>query len=370
MALSLVALIYAITFKARHALLGILLPGALIALALGLYQLSLNVFIGLCCIEVLRQIAQPAEFKVVQGAVIHKGMQLLTGLALYYLTAYPFMAELRQGILGVQPQLWGDLAARQALVMERLGLLFNSGNRWLCVALVSGAAIAWLWVGVRAVVSGQGLGQKAGLLVLYGLTFPLLLLCVSGISLMFTLFNDGARTLMGFSALLLAVFYLNHWLLEKIHPRCCLFLLLPVFCMLSFSYAYGRVLSVQKELTQSVMQQLSYDIASRQELRDVQKIYMVSMGVTGNWLPAASGSTALLPALKYVLNINYFVLAEMLPRAGLINVVHDNPPLTARRFADGHFQPLVRNKFYRLYVVENNGYIVMQHVADSEVYRW
>ncbi|MNE04633.1 hypothetical protein D3C80_971700 [compost metagenome] len=97
---------------------------------------------------------------------------------------------------------------------------------------------------------------------------------------------------------------------------------------------------------------------------------MVSTGVTGNWLPAAGGSTTLMPALKYVLNINYFVLAEMLPRAGLINVVHDNPPLTARNFADGHFAALVQNKFYRLYVVDGNGYIVMQHVADSEVYRW
>lgn len=370
MALSLVAIIYAITFTSRHAVLNVLMPGMLIALALGLYQLSLNVFIGLCCIEVLRQVAEPVALKVLLWTVVQKGMQLLAGLALYYLTAYPFMAELRQGMLGLHPQIWVDLAARQGLIVERLGLLINDGNRWLCVVLAIGAAIAWLWTGLRAMVGGRGLAQKAGLFVLHVLTLPLLLLCVSGVALLFKIFNDGARTLMGLSALLVAVFYLNHWLLQKVHPRCCLLLLVPVFCMLSFSYAYGRVMSVQKELTQSVLQQLSYDIASRQELRDVQKFYMVSVGVTGNWLPAASGSTMLMPALKYVLNINYFVLAEMLPRNGLINVVRDNPPLTARNFADGNFVPLVVNKFYRLYTVDGNGYIVMQHVADSEVYRW
>jgi hypothetical protein len=31
-----------------------LVPSFLIALALGLYQVSLNVFLGLCCLEVLR----------------------------------------------------------------------------------------------------------------------------------------------------------------------------------------------------------------------------------------------------------------------------------------------------------------------------
>ncbi|WP_166365451.1 glucosyltransferase domain-containing protein [Pseudomonas akapageensis] len=370
MTLSLVAVIYAITFNSRHAVLNVLLPGALIALALGFYQLSLNVFIGLCCIEVVRQVAGGAPFKVVRWTVGHKAMQLLAGLVIYYLTAYPFMAEMRQGLLGLNPQIVGDLAARQTLVMERLGLLFNDGNRWFYMALAVGAGIAWLWAGMRAAASGQGLAQKVGLILLYGLSLPLLLLCVSGAALLFKVFNDGARTLMGLSALLVAMFYLNHWLLEKIHPRCCLLLLVPVLSMLSFSYAYGRVMSVQKELTNSVMQQLSYDIASRQELREAQKLYMVSIGVSGNWLPAASGSTRLMPALKYVLNINYFVLAEMLPRVGLVNVSGDKPPLTARSFAEGSFVPLVENKFYRLYALDGNGYIVMKHVDDAEVLRW
>jgi hypothetical protein len=370
MALSLVSVIYAITFTSRHAVLNILLPGVLIALALGFYQLSLNVFLGLCCIEVVRLVVEQASFKVVLRTLVHKVGQLLSGVVIYYLTAYPFMADLRQGMLGLHPQVLADVAQRLELVTARVGLLFNAANRWFCLLLAIGAAISWVWAGLRIMGSRQSLAHRCGLIFLYGLTLPLSLLLVSGIALLFTNFNDGARTLMGFASLLVLVLYLNHWLLEKIHPRCCLFLLVPVFSMLSFSYAYGRVMNVQKELTNSIMHHLSYDIASHRELREAEKLYMVSVGVSGNWLPAASGSTTLMPALKYVLNINYFVLAEMLPRAGLINVVRDNPPFTARRFADGELLPLVENKFYRLYMLDGNGYIVMKHVADSELYHW
>ncbi len=53
-ALSLVAVIFAITFRHSSRILQWLVPAFLIALALGLYQVSLNVFLGLCCLELLR----------------------------------------------------------------------------------------------------------------------------------------------------------------------------------------------------------------------------------------------------------------------------------------------------------------------------
>ena len=54
MVLSVVAVIYAITFRHPSRSVQWLVPSFLIALALGLYQVSINVFLGLCCLEVLQ----------------------------------------------------------------------------------------------------------------------------------------------------------------------------------------------------------------------------------------------------------------------------------------------------------------------------
>ena len=54
MTLSLVAVIYAITFRSLSRVQQLTVPALLIALAIGLYQVSINVFLGLCCLELLR----------------------------------------------------------------------------------------------------------------------------------------------------------------------------------------------------------------------------------------------------------------------------------------------------------------------------
>ena len=56
MALSLVAVIYAVIFRSRHTALALLVPAALLAAAMAFYQVALNVFIGLCCLELIRTV--------------------------------------------------------------------------------------------------------------------------------------------------------------------------------------------------------------------------------------------------------------------------------------------------------------------------
>ncbi|NBA95047.1 glucosyltransferase domain-containing protein [Pseudomonas sp. R5(2019)] len=368
MALSVVAMVYALTFQSRHRWLQILWPGVLIAVAMGFYQLSLNVFIGLCCIEVVRVVVERQPPDRAWRLALYKVGQLLAGGLVYYLTAYRFMTQLRQGLLGIQPDLFSELGTRLALVAARVGLLVNDGNRWLCLLLGVGAVVGWLWAVWR--MRGQPRLHSAVALVFYLLSLPLILVCISGITLLFRDFNDGARTLMGLSSVLVLVLYLNHSVLHKIQPRLGLLLIVPVLCLLSFSYAYGRVLNVQKELTNTVLQQLSHDLGSHRELREAHTLYMLNIGTTAAWLPAARGSNTLMPALKYVLNINFFVLPEMLPRAGWTNVIQSNPPYSAAQLAQNGFLPLVQGRFYDLYALQGDGYIVMKPVTDAESYQW
>src|SRR5476651_2120644 len=107
--------------------------------------------------------------------------------------------------------------------------------------------------------------------------------------------------------------------LAAVHERLPLLLLIPLLAMLSLSFAYGRVLMVQKTFANSALYALSYDIASRPALRDAKRIYM-SVTYSDHWLSGAAGSFKQMPVLHYLLNIDFYMLAENLPKVGINNV--------------------------------------------------
>jgi hypothetical protein len=192
---------------------------------------------------------------------------------------------------------------------------------------------------------------------------------VSGVALFFQDFNEGARTLMGFGVLLVLLFYLSHLALARLHTRLPLLLVVPLLAMLSLSYAYGRVLTMQKTFATSALLSLEYDIASHRELREAKRIYM-SVTYSDHWLVGAAGSFKQMPVLHYLLNIDFYLLAEDLPKVGITNVVAEKERRNATRVGYLSYPPLLETPYYRIYVLGDYGFIVFKEPAPIKSLHW
>ncbi|MDF0732839.1 glucosyltransferase domain-containing protein [Pseudomonas entomophila] len=366
MALALAACVLAITLEPRHA--RALAGGALlVAVAMAFYQVSLNVFAGLCCVEVLRQVLAGNGFRQVGWQALGRLGQLLGGCLLYFLSAYQLMTPLRQGLLPFDAHWPATVGQRLGLIAERVGLLLTPATGTLAAVLLALALAALALAAWRVARGPASLPARLGLLLALWLPLPLVVLLVPGLTLLFSDFNDGARTLMGLGVLLLLLALLAHDLLRRL--RLGWLLVVPLLCMLSFAYAYGRVLVVQKELHQAVTFTLAHDIAADPRLAAARRYYVLDIGSSGQWLPAAQGSYTAMPALRYVLNINYLLLPEMMPRVGLSNF-GSHPPLDRQQVLARSPQPLARGKFYAIHLVDDVAYVLMRTPQDPEGFSW
>nr|WP_314642204.1 glucosyltransferase domain-containing protein [uncultured Pseudomonas sp.] len=369
MALSLVAVIYAITFQSPSRVQHLLIPAALIALAIGLYQVSFNVFLGLCCMELLRRtddpLAWPAWWRLIGCKVVQVG---LAGL-IYYATAFSFMTQKRTSLLNGAAAPLQQIETSAGWVLEKIVLLFHGGFAWVFAALLLCALFGAVRVGQRVLErAGTGLNKTViGLLCL--LILPVLMVLVPGVSLFFRDFNEGARTLMGFAVVLVLLFYLSHLALASVHGKLPLLLLVPLLAMLSLSFAYGRVLTLQKTFATNALYALSADIASRPALREAKRIYM-SVTYSDHWLVGAAGSFKQMPVLHYLLNIDFYMLAENLPKTGITNVVREKERRNATLVGYQGYPPLVDSLFYRIYLLGDYGFIVMKEPARVRSLQW
>lgn len=369
MALSLVAVIYAITFRHPSRSLQWLVPSLLIALALGLYQISLNVFVGLCCLELLRGVNDRLAWPQLCRLIGWKLAQVTMGWLMYCVSAVVFMAQDRALLLNLTAAPLLQLQINIGRVLEKVVLLFHGGLVWVFAALLLCAIVGAVQLGLK-VWKRQDSGPKKALIgLLCLLTLPVVTLLVSGVALFFRDFNEGARTLMGFAVLLMLLFYLSHLALAQIHERLTLLLAVPLLAMLSLSFAYGRVLTVQKAFSTSALFSLEHDISTHRELREAKRIYM-SVTYSDHWLSGAAGSFKQMPVLHYLLNIDFFMLAENLPKLGITNVVAEKERRNATRVGYLGYPPLVERPYYRIYLLGDYGFIVMKEPAPLKALRW
>lgn len=357
-ALSLVAVIYAITFCAASHIQRWLVPSVLLALAIGLYQISLNVFLGLCCLELLRNVHQRVPWDELWRRSGWRLAQLLLAVLIYSVTAYPFTDHGRTQLLKVSADPLLQIGINIGRVMEKVELLFHGGYTMVFIALVLCAVFGAVQLGRR--IRERNMSRAKGLLLSFSclLALPLIVLLVPGMTLLFRDFNEGARTLMGFGVLLMLLFYLAWVGLMPLHQRLPLVLAIPLLAALSLSFAYGRVLMMEKALASSALYSLSHDISSHRELREAKRIY-ISVTYSDRWLAGAVGTFKQLPVLHYLLNIDYFMLAENLPSAGITNVVAERERRNATRVGYQGFPALVDSLYYRIYLIGDYGFIVM-----------
>ncbi|MBV6822368.1 glucosyltransferase domain-containing protein [Pseudomonas sp. PD9R] len=369
MVLSVVAVIYAITY--RHPSRGVqwLVPSCLIALAVGLYQISLNVFVGLCCLELLRAASDRVAWPQWLGLIGWRLAQVVLGWLIYGVTAYPFMGQSRTQLLNEAAEPLLQIHINIARVLESVVLLFHGGFAWVFAGLLLCAIAGAVRLGFSVVDRKDSGPRKLLIGLLCLLTVPVVMLLVSGVALFFRDFNEGARTLMGFAVLLVLLFYLSHRALAPIHERLPLLLMVPLLAMLSLSFAYGRVLTLQKTFASGALFSLEHDMASHQPLRDAKRIYM-SVTYSDHWLVSASGSFKQLPVLHYLLNVDYFMLAENLPTVGITNVVAERERRNATLVGYQGFVPLVDSQYYRIYLIGDYGFIVFKEPVPVKTLRW
>ncbi|HJR29021.1 MAG TPA: glucosyltransferase domain-containing protein, partial [Pseudomonas sp.] len=341
-ALSLVAVIYAITFRHPSRILQWLVPAFLIALALGLYQVSLNVFLGLCCLELLRGANDKWVWRQWYESIGWKIAQAGLGGLIYSVTAYPYMNQNRALLLNWAAAPWLQVEINIGRVLEKVALLFHGGFTWVFAVLLLCAIAGSVRLTWNVVTRQDTALRKVVIGLVCVLTVPVVILLVSGAALFFRDFNEGARTLMGFAVLSVLLFYLSHLALARIHDRLTLLLVFPLLAMLSLSYAYGRVLTIQNTFASSALFSLGHDIASHRQLREAKRIYM-SVSYSDHWLVGAAGSFKQMPVLHYLLNINFYMLAENLPKAGITNVVAERERRNATLVGYQGYPPLVDN---------------------------
>jgi hypothetical protein len=369
MVLSLVAVISAITFHHPSRNVQWLVPSFLIALALGLYQISLNVFLGLCCLELIRAANDKVPWSRWGPLIGWRLVQIMLGWLIYCVTAYPFMGLNRALFLNWSAAPFLQIEINIGRVLEKVVLLFHGGFAWMFAGLLLCAVAGAVQLGLH-IVERTDSGPKRLLIgFLCLLTVPVLMVLVSGVALFFRDFNEGARTLMGFAVLLVLLLYLSHLALASMHERLPLLLLVPLLAMLSLSFAYGRVLVVQKTFAAGALFSLEHDIASHQSLREAKRIYM-SVSYSDHWLVGAAGTFKRMPVLPYLLNIDFYMLAENLPRVGITNVVAERERRNATRVGYQHFPALVESQYYRIYLVGDYGFIVFKEPAPMKTLRW
>jgi hypothetical protein len=362
MALSLVAMICAITFHGSARVQRWLVPAALIAVGIGLYQISVNVFLGLCCVELLRALHRRVSATEVLHLLGSKLAQLGLGVAIYGVTAYPFMVASRQAQLldgAGHPIL--QIITNMGRVLEKTALLFHGGYLWVFIALVLFA----LWGLVRLAWPER----RASVALISLAALAVLVLLVPGITLLFRDFNEGARTLMGFGVLLVFLFFLARLTLAPYHRLLPLLLVIPLLATLSLSFAYGRVLNMQKTFATAALYSLGHAIAAHRELREAKRIYL-SINYSERWLASAEGSFRQLPVLRYLLNVDYYVLAENLPSVGITNVVAERERRNATHVGYLGYPALVESLYYRIYLLGDYGFIVMKEPPHGRLLQW
>ncbi|MCX2899457.1 glucosyltransferase domain-containing protein [Pseudomonas mandelii] len=369
MALSMVAVIYAISFRHPSRILQWLVPAALVALGLGLYQVSFNVFLGLCCLEVLRAASDQLEWPQWRDLMGWKIAQATLGALIYSVTAYPFTQHNRTLLLNLDADPWLQLLINIGRVLEKVQLLFHGGFSWVFAGLLLCAVAGAVRLGREIYRRPDSAAKRLVVGLVCLLTLPLVTLLVSGMALFFRDFNEGARTLMGFAVLLVLLFYLSHLALARLHRHLPLLLALPLLAMLSLSYAYGRVLTVQKAFTANALASLEHDINAHRQLREAKRIYL-SVTYSDYWLTAAAGSFRQMPVLHYLLNIDFYMLAENLPSVGITNVVAEKERRNATRVGYQDYPALVDSQYYRIYLIGDYGFIVIKEPRPIKALRW
>lgn len=361
MALSLAAVIWAITTDYecwRYWLGGTLL----VAAAAALYQPGMNVFVGLCGLEVMRRVMDDGKAGDVYGYAAKRFGQLLMAVTLFYVSSAWMVAGTRANLLALDGRWLTEVQLRLRATFETVGLLITPGNAWLFIALLIGALLMLSRSVFKVWQRPLGMGERLALLAALLMPIVVVPLCVPGLILLLTTFEPWARALMGLGVLLTLLLYLGHVAMAPWPRLQLLILTIPLLFMLSFSYAYGRVMVLQKELNLANAQALAQDL-SKPPFKGARHYYVLDFWLERPWIPAAAGTLKRMPAMAWIFINHYVVLPEMLPLVGVddLHTFYSSPPLNRQQVLAQSPTPLLCSRLYDLHRLNDDVYVLIKH---------
>lgn len=327
--------------------------------ALCMYQPLLNVYVGLCCIELYRAINDKKHTRDLAVLVGEKLTQAAAAVLFYRVAVVPFMDKERQDLLALDGNWASIIFQRLENAEERIRPLYTGGSAWLFAGMAVLFVLGYLWTGWLALRGRPKASDTVLMSLAYAVIIPLLIICVPGIMLVFLDENNTSRVMLGTGPLLVFMLLVIHQWLKVLHRHLTVLVVLPIIVMMSVSYSYGRVLSLKKTLEASLMTQLAYSISSTPELTSVGVFYFDD-SVRDYWLPASEGTVSFLPSMPYLVNANFIFLPQALARIGITNVVPASDEQLAGLRRRGDARLVVDHSFYAIYVERGDGYIVMK----------
>lgn len=362
MVLAVAAIIAAITMPIKNTTLNVILPACLITVALGLYQLTISLFIALCCCELIVHLSRKTTWRSFFTLATLRVFQLISGAILYAFTAHALSNTNRGKPLTIDAMWAHVIEHRLEVTAEKIGLLNSQGMGWTAAMLLLFAGIGGAFLVKQALANEPGVLGKSGVLLALCFMAVVLSLCVPGAMLFLSENRLDARNLIGFSALLMLLFYLAHKGLECIHRWAGLVLIVPCLGMFSLSYMYGQVLNAKKEYEASLSSSIAYDLTSRAELKGVENFNfsLPNDESSAYWVPASEGTIALIPVIGYLLSSDNTVLfPDRFRRLG-INRVFWIKESIKRSMEKNEGEKIVDNKQYTIYLIGNEGLIQLK----------
>ncbi len=356
MVAGLAVIIYSVVGERSTVYKTVLTSVVLLIFALAIYQVLINLYVVLCCFEIIKGVEdKKSTAKVLSRLALRVGC-LVAGVGVYYLITNGFMSGERQGLLPLDGD-WGfEVLARLTKIFADISGDFPAAIQLMVLVVVALALLGYLRSGGYILRSAEPLRMKLMLGLVYLACVPVMVFFISGVMLFFESFNDGFRTLIGLSGVLVVVFYLAHRVLSRFCGWSCFIVALPLFYCVSVSYAYGRVLMYQKVLETNVLANLSQDV-QHSEFKTLQRINFISAASVAT-LPAAEGIYQAMPVLR-ALDVGYVVVVHMLPSVGLVNVYANQDKTIEALIRAGSFPPFLVTNYYNFYMINGDGYIVM-----------
>lgn len=320
-------------------------PCVLIAAGLSTNQLTLNVFLGLACVDMLvRALRQPVALRLRARAVRHL-FSAVAGCIGYALTGYQTMTHDRGGLVFDSLAQW---ELRAELIAGRLGSFLNPVAA-VAFSLVALGALLGLAVILRRV------WKRPGRWLLMALCIAAVLGAFLSIGGLLFFIRDPyhtiqARTLMGASPWLIGMLWLAYVGWIRVYPAMLLLLVPPLWCCLAFAYAYGQVMHNKQSLEQFTRTLLLGDLLTLPPVQAAREIAIESEGNGPLFTPNCVMQAW--PAMDYIFNNRYTLLPEQLAFWGVNNARH-----ASEREAPTLDEPLLVRPWYRVYVQHSIAYV-------------
>lgn len=344
--LSMAMAVIAITYQHRIGLFHWGFSCILVMAGMSIHVAMLNLFLGLACVDVLQHAhARPGNREARVLALHH--IKVAAGAVSLYLLVGGFVAPEQVGLAWPTLDLF---IARSSVVAHTLALFITPLNAVIFSSVAVVAVVGW-WV-VFHQAGHVFIGARAPHFLLCGLSGAGLVWATGGV----TLFSRQTGlaldplAMIGAAPLMVGLLCLAYVGLVRIRPGLTLALYAPLFCFLSFAYAYGQIVRDKHDQESFTRDLVAADLLNHSAFFHARETVILRESNDPLFSPVCLRNGQ--PLMDYLSNDHYMMLPEHLAKRGLNNVrlqpIHAAVPPS---------EPVLIRPFYRLYLENELAYV-------------